>query len=94
VEDRRSETVFRVAPEAPFDNGRVCARSARPMNNPKPEKGEILIEFIMHGNVVKATAIDSVTGVEASIVGPLNGARDALADAAVRKLKYLLEKER
>jgi hypothetical protein len=60
------------------------------MNSPKPE---IFVEYIVHGNVVKATAIDSVTGIEASIVGPVSGARDALADAAVRKLKYLLEKE-
>jgi hypothetical protein len=60
------------------------------LNGPKPE---IFVEYIVHGNVVKATAIDSVTGIEASIVGPVSGARDALADAAVRKLKYLLEKE-
>ena len=60
------------------------------MNGPK---SEIFVEYIVHGNVVKATAIDSVTGIEASIVGPVSGARDALADAAVRKLKYLLEKK-
>ena len=60
------------------------------MNGPK---AEIFVEYVVHGNVVKATAIDSVTGIEASIVGPVSGARDALADAAVRKLKYLLEKK-
>jgi hypothetical protein len=60
------------------------------LNGPK---SEIFVEYIVHGNVVKATAIDSVTGIEASIVGPVSGARDALADAAVRKLKYLLEKK-
>jgi len=60
------------------------------LNSPK---SEIFVEYIVHGNVVKATAIDSATGIEASIVGPVSGARDALADAAVRKLKYLLEKE-
>jgi hypothetical protein len=57
-------------------------------------KSEILIEFVVHGNAVKVTAIDSATGVEASIMGPVNGARDALTQAAVKKLKYLLEKKR
>ena len=61
------------------------------MNSPKPE---ILIEFVVQGNVVKATALDPVSGIEASIVGPAGGAREALAQAAVRKLKYLLEKKR
>ena len=60
------------------------------MNSPE---SDIFIEFVVNGNAVKATAIDSATGIEASIVGPLSGAREALADAAVRKLKYLLEKE-
>jgi hypothetical protein len=31
---------------------------------------EISVELIVRGNVVKATAIDSVTGLEASIVEP------------------------
>jgi hypothetical protein len=57
-------------------------------------KREILIEYIVHGNVTKATAIDSATGIEASIVGPANAPREALAQAAVRKLKYLQEKNK
>jgi hypothetical protein len=57
-------------------------------------KPEILIEFVVQGNVVKATALDPVSGIEASIIGPATGAREALAQAAVRKLKYLLEKKR
>jgi hypothetical protein len=60
----------------------------------KAGDGEILIEFVMNGNVVKATAIHSTTGVEALIVGPASGARDALAQAAVRKFRYMLEKKR
>ena len=57
-------------------------------------KRETLIEFVVQGNVVKVTAIDSLTGVEASIMGPAAGARDALTQAAVNKLKYLLEKQK
>ena len=56
-------------------------------------KGEVFIEFVVQGNVVKVTAIDSASGVEASIVGPAGGAREALAQAAAKKLKYLLEKK-
>lgn len=42
---------------------------------------------------MKATAIDSATGTEASIVGPANAGRDVLAQAALAKLKYLLAKK-
>ena len=55
-------------------------------------KSEIFVEFVVQGNVVKVTAIDAASGVEASIVGPANAARDALSHAAVRKLKYVMEK--
>jgi hypothetical protein len=58
-----------------------------------PSRGEILFEFVVQGNVVKATAIDAVTGIEASIVGPANAGRDVLAQAAARKLKYVMEKK-
>ncbi len=56
-------------------------------------KGEVFVEFVVQGNVVKVTAIDSVTGTEACIVGPANAGRDVLAQAAARKLKYVLEKK-
>jgi len=55
---------------------------------------EIYVEFIVHGNVVKATAIDPETGTEASIMGPAGAARAALSDAAVRKLRYVMAKQR
>ena len=58
-----------------------------------PNKGEILLEFVVQGNVVKATAIHAASGVEASIVGPANAGRDVLSQAAVRKLKYVMEKK-
>jgi hypothetical protein len=54
---------------------------------------DIYIEFIVQGNVVKATAIDPVTGREASIVGPASAPRPALAQAARRKLEYLARKK-
>ena len=54
----------------------------------------IYIEFIAQGNVVKATAIDAATGVEASIVGPARASQAMLAEAARRKLAYVLKKQR
>jgi len=60
----------------------------------KPGDGEIYVEFILQGGFVKATAIDSKSGTEASVMGPAGAARGALADAAVRKLTYLMNKQR
>jgi hypothetical protein len=54
---------------------------------------EIFVEFIIQGNVVKATAIDPVTGTEASVVGPANAAQAVMAQAARRKLEYVLKKK-
>ena len=56
--------------------------------------GEIFVEFIVQGTVVKVTALDSKSGIEASIVGPANASRAALQDAAVRKLDYVMKKQR
>ncbi|HVU21814.1 MAG TPA: hypothetical protein VHE09_13870 [Rhizomicrobium sp.] len=56
-------------------------------------KGEILLEVVIQGAFAKATAIDSATGMEASVVGPANASRAALGDAAKRKLEYLIRKK-
>jgi hypothetical protein len=53
----------------------------------------VYVEFTVLGNTVKATAIDPVTGLEASIVGPAGAPQAALADAARRKLDYLAKKK-
>jgi hypothetical protein len=54
---------------------------------------EIFVEFVALGNAVKVTAIDSQSGLEASIVGPASAARSTLAEAARRKLEYLQKKK-
>jgi hypothetical protein len=59
----------------------------------KKTQSEIYVEFVVHGNFVKATAIDSATGTEASIVGPTKAGREALSQVALRKLKYVLKKQ-
>jgi hypothetical protein len=58
-----------------------------------PGGGEIYIEFVVQGSVVKVTAIDSASGTEASVMGPAGAPRATLSEAAVRKLKYVLEKK-
>jgi hypothetical protein len=57
------------------------------------DKSGIFFEFVVQGNVVKATAIHAATGTEGSIVGPANAGRDVLAQAALRKLQYVLSKK-
>jgi hypothetical protein len=54
---------------------------------------EIFVEFIRQGNAVKATAIDSVSGLEASVVGPASAPQATLAEAARRKLEYVRNKK-
>ena len=44
------------------------------------------------GNTVKVTAIDSESGLEASVVGPAGAPRAALAEAARKKLEYVAKK--
>jgi hypothetical protein len=54
---------------------------------------EIFVEFVILGNTVKVTAIDSESGLEASVIGPVGAARAALAEAARRKLEYMAKKQ-
>ena len=56
------------------------------------DKREVYIEFVMQGGLVKATAIDSATGIEASVFGPATAPREALAHNAAVKLAYVLKK--
>jgi hypothetical protein len=53
---------------------------------------EILIEFVIHGNVARVTAIHAASGAEATIVGPATAPRAALEAAASRKLVYVMSK--
>lgn len=66
---------------------RSCAR-----HNPRVTR-EIYVEFVVIGNAVKATAIDPETGQEASVVGPTTASQAQMAQAARRKLDYVLKKK-
>ena len=54
---------------------------------------EIYVEFVIMGNTVKVTAIDSESGLEASVIGPAGAPRAAMAEAARRKLEYGAKKQ-
>ncbi len=45
------------------------------------------------GRYVRVTAVDTKTGVEAIVVGDPRRGERALREAAVRKLRYVMEKK-
>ena len=56
-------------------------------------QGDVLIEMIRIGNAVKVTAVDTVTGIEVSIVGAASVGEGILKRNAVNKLNYVLRKD-
>ena len=58
------------------------------------DQGEVILEFINIGNVVKVTAVCAKTGREVSIVGNPKASKQELQNVAVRKLRYVLSKEK
>ena len=52
-----------------------------------------IIEFVKVGTAIKVTAIDPITGKEATIAGSSSYSREFLTNRAVKKLEYLLKKE-
>ena len=59
----------------------------------RPEEREVYFEFIAVGNAVKVTAIDSLTGIEVSAMGPTSAAQMDLKQLALQKLKARLKRE-
>jgi len=62
----------------------------RPGGPPAAPEGEVLLEFQRAGKFVRATAIDPVTGIEATVAGPVAAGEAGLRRAAIDKLRYLL----
>ena len=54
---------------------------------------EVYFEHIAIGNAVKVTAIDSVTAIEVSILGPTSASQSDLERLALQKLKARLARE-
>ena len=59
----------------------------------EPDRHEVYFEFIAIGNVVKVTAIDSVTGTEVSAMGPASASQADLQQLALQKLKARIKRE-
>jgi hypothetical protein len=57
-------------------------------------RGDVIIEFHQVGAYVKVSAVDTATYTEVSIVGDPTRSEDALKRAAIRKLEYILERDR
>jgi hypothetical protein len=55
---------------------------------------EILLEFHRIGHLVKVTAIDPVTLIEVSILGPAATPEAELRRTAIAKLDYVLRRRR
>lgn len=58
------------------------------------EGRDVYFEFTVIGATVKATAIDSVTGIEVSVVGPVTARRSDLERLALAKLERRLSREK
>ncbi len=69
-------------PHKPSDRRKRAAEGSR----------EIYLEFIPVGNSVKVVAVDALTGLEVSIVGPVTAARRTLEQNAIKKLEFMLAK--
>lgn len=54
---------------------------------------EVYFEIRRVGAYLKVTAIDSLTGTEVSVVGPATGSHAQLKATAMRKLRYVLDKQ-
>ena len=57
-----------------------------------PGEREVILEYFQIGNSVKVSAVDPVTLVEVSIIGPADQSREALTRTAINKLDYVLRK--
>jgi hypothetical protein len=53
----------------------------------------VYFEFVPFGNVMRVTAIDAQTGVEAVIAGQLNAPKPYLQQLALKRLNYILKKQ-
>ena len=55
---------------------------------------DVYFEFIAVGSTMRVSAIDSVTGTEVVVMGPVNAAKADLERLALQKLKARLNRDR
>ncbi len=54
---------------------------------------EILFEYVRQGTMVKVTAIETETGIEAVIIVPANLPENQMQTKALQKLNYIMQKK-
>lgn len=54
---------------------------------------EVIIEFMPVGNVVKVSAMDTLSLTEISIQGPANASEAILKRNALKRLEYVMKKK-
>jgi hypothetical protein len=59
----------------------------------RTEEG-VILEFFRVGRYVKVSAVDTKTGVEVSIVGDPRQGEETLKRTAIRKLQYVMNKNK
>ena len=64
------------------------------MKRQRVDGREVYLEFHRVGDYIKVSAIDVASNVEVSIVGSPRTTQQPLTRIAVRKLEYVLEKQR
>jgi hypothetical protein len=70
----------------------LCAPEADVADDDILNEGEVLFEVRQVGNAVKVSAVDPVTNIEVSVMGPVNASPYTLKINAVRKLRMVLRK--
>jgi hypothetical protein len=63
------------------------------MTDRKDEGREIYFEFTAIAGAVRVAAIDSVTGIEVTVMGPASASKRDLERLAVQKLKARLARD-
>ena len=56
-----------------------------------PRAGEVYFELLRAPNALRLVAIDAATGIEVTVMGPVNASRDDLERIALRKLQRRIE---
>ncbi len=61
---------------------------------PPPGKREVIFEYTQIKNSMRVTAVDAETGTEIVFQAPANATRAEMQSIAVRKLKYVMDKQK
>ncbi len=64
------------------------------MTGKKPAKGEVYLEYVIIGHMVKVSAVDALSGDEVSIAAPRDTPRSELDRIAIAKLRYVQNKSK